>query len=76
MSDPGSTTIRTEVRQWLAENWTPGMDRDRWRDLVLDGGWSRPLLGETMVGPPDSRTPIPRWQPNSTRSAPGTGHDR
>ena len=41
MSDP-IDDIRTQVRQWLAENWTPGMDRDRWADLVLDGGWSAP----------------------------------
>ena len=41
MSDPAGD-VRAEVRQWLAANWTPGMDRDRWADLVLDAGWSAP----------------------------------
>ena len=49
MSDPAGD-VRAEVRQWLAANWTPGMDRDRWADLVLDAGWSAPSWGAAVVG--------------------------
>lgn len=35
-------TIRTEVRQWLADNWEPGTDRAQWARRVFDAGWSAP----------------------------------
>ena len=28
--------VRTEVRQWLADNWDPGMDRGQWSRQVFD----------------------------------------
>ena len=34
--------IRTEVRQWLAQNWDPGADRTGWTQRVFDAGWSAP----------------------------------
>jgi len=76
MSDP-IDDIRTEVRQWLAENWTPGMDRDRWADLVLDGGWSAPSWETQWWGrglsDPQSRAVAAEF---NAVGAPGTGHDR
>lgn len=35
-------TVRAEVRQWLAENWEPGMDRATWAQRVFDAGWAAP----------------------------------
>ena len=35
-------TDRTEVRQWLAENFDPGMDRAEWSRRVFDAGFSAP----------------------------------
>ena len=34
--------IRTEVRQWLAENWDPKMDRAEWSRRVFEAGWAVP----------------------------------
>jgi alkylation response protein AidB-like acyl-CoA dehydrogenase len=34
--------IRTEVRQWLAQNWDPGANRTGWTKRVFDAGWSAP----------------------------------
>lgn len=34
--------IRTEVRQWLAENWDPAMDRADWSRRVFEAGWAVP----------------------------------
>lgn len=35
-------TDRTEVRQWLAENFDPGMDRAEWSRRVFDAGFAAP----------------------------------
>jgi len=34
--------VHAEVRQWLAENWDPNLDRGTWNRLVFDAGWSAP----------------------------------
>lgn len=34
--------VRTEVRQWLAGNWDPALDRAEWSRRVFDAGWSVP----------------------------------
>ena len=34
--------VRTEVRQWLAENWDPAMDRAEWSRRVFEAGWAVP----------------------------------
>ncbi len=34
--------IRTEVRQWLAQNWDPAMDRAEWSRRVFEAGWAVP----------------------------------
>ncbi len=76
MSDPVED-IRTEVRQWLAANWTPGMDRNRWADLVIDNGWSAPSWEPQCWGrglsDAQSRAVAAEFK---AVGAPGTGHDR
>lgn len=34
--------VRAEVREWLAENWDPGMDRAEWGRRVFEAGWAVP----------------------------------
>ena len=34
--------IRLEARKWLADNWSPGMDRSHWLDMVIDRGFAVP----------------------------------
>ncbi len=74
---PETSDIRAEVRQWLAANWTPGMDRDRWADLVLDAGWSAPSWEQQWWGralsDPESRIVAAEF---NAVGAPGAGHDR
>jgi alkylation response protein AidB-like acyl-CoA dehydrogenase len=71
------TDTRTEVRDWLAANWTPGMDRDRWAELVLDNGWSAPSWEPQWYGrglsDAESRIVATEF---AQVGAPGTGHDR
>lgn len=73
----GDDTVRTEVREWLAANWTPGMDRNRWADLVLDAGWSAPSWEPEWFGrglsDAESRIVAAEF---AAVGAPGTGHDR
>lgn len=34
--------VRAEVRQWLAENWDPALERAEWSRRVFEAGWSAP----------------------------------
>ena len=34
--------LRDEVRNWLAANWSPGIDRANWAHIVVDAGWAVP----------------------------------
>lgn len=34
--------VRAEVRQWLAVNWDPALDRAEWSRRVFEAGWSAP----------------------------------
>jgi alkylation response protein AidB-like acyl-CoA dehydrogenase len=34
--------VRAEVRQWLADNWDPAVDRAEWGRRVVDAGWAVP----------------------------------
>jgi len=34
--------VRAEVRQWLADNWDPKVDRAEWGRRVVDAGWAVP----------------------------------
>jgi alkylation response protein AidB-like acyl-CoA dehydrogenase len=38
----GDDAVRAEVRQWLAENWDPALDRTEWSRRVFEAGWSAP----------------------------------
>ncbi len=35
-----ATEVLQAAEQFLAEHWSPEVDRQRWRELVVDGGWS------------------------------------
>ncbi len=69
--------VRAEVRQWLSANWTPGMDRNQWADLVQDSGWSAPSWEPQWWGrglsDAQSRAVAAEF---AAVGAPGTGHDR
>ena len=41
-TDDTDEALRLEVRQWLADNWDPAMDRAEWARRVFDAGWSAP----------------------------------
>jgi alkylation response protein AidB-like acyl-CoA dehydrogenase len=70
-------TLRTEIRDWLAANWTPGMDRNRWADLVLEARLSAPSWEPQWYGrdytDTESRIVAAEF---AAVGAPGTGHDR
>jgi alkylation response protein AidB-like acyl-CoA dehydrogenase len=69
--------LRAEVREWLAANWTPGMDRNRWADLVLEAGWSVPSWEPQWYGRglSDAQSRIVAAE-FAAVGAPGTAHDR
>jgi alkylation response protein AidB-like acyl-CoA dehydrogenase len=70
-------TLRTEIRDWLAANWTPGMDRNRWADLVLEARLSAPSWEPQWYGRDytDTESRIVAAEFTAV-GAPGTGHDR
>ena len=69
--------IRTEVRQWLAENWEPGLDRAQWSQRVFDAGWSapswEPQWGGRGLNGAESRVVAQEFAEAGAR---GTGMDR
>ncbi|MEY4044744.1 MAG: hypothetical protein RL644_1012, partial [Actinomycetota bacterium] len=32
--------VLQEAREFIDANWSPGVDPDEWRELVVDAGWS------------------------------------
>jgi alkylation response protein AidB-like acyl-CoA dehydrogenase len=72
-----SDTLRSEIRDWLAANWTAGMDRNRWADLVLEARLSAPSWEPQWYGRgySDSESRIVAAE-FAAVGAPGTGHDR
>ncbi len=70
-------SIRTEVRQWLAENWEPGLDRREWAQRVFDAGWSapgwEPQWGGRGLSDAESRAVAHEFAAVGAR---GTGMDR
>ncbi|TXI40419.1 MAG: acyl-CoA dehydrogenase, partial [Mycobacterium sp.] len=42
MSAMTDDQVRAEVRQWLAENWDPSLDRAEWARKVFEAGWAVP----------------------------------
>ncbi|CAJ1586385.1 acyl-CoA dehydrogenase family protein [[Mycobacterium] wendilense] len=69
--------IRAQVREFLAANWTPGMDRAQWAQLVFDNGWAAPSWEPEWYGrdlsDAESRIVAAEFK---AAGAPGTGHDR
>ncbi len=69
--------VRTEVRQWLAQNWDPGADRTGWTQRVFDAGWSAPSWepewGGRGLSDPQSRIVAAEF---AAVGAYGTGADR
>lgn len=70
-------TVRAEVRQWLAENWEPGMDRATWAQRVFDAGWAapswEPQWGGRGLTDTESRSVAAEFADVGAR---GTGMDR
>jgi alkylation response protein AidB-like acyl-CoA dehydrogenase len=69
--------IRGQVRDWLAANWAPDIDRGHWAELVFDNGWSVPSWAPEWHGrgltDAESRVVAEEF---AAVGAPGTGHDR
>lgn len=42
--------LRDEVRNWLAANWNPDVDRARWAHIVVDAGWATPSWEPEFYG--------------------------
>ena len=34
--------VRTELRNWLEENWNPNAKLKEWRTLLAESGWGMP----------------------------------
>lgn len=69
--------LREEVRNWLAANWDPGIDRARWAGLVVDAGWAVPSWEPEWYGRglSDSQSRIVAAE-FAAFGAFGSGHDR
>jgi alkylation response protein AidB-like acyl-CoA dehydrogenase len=69
--------VRDEVRDWLAANWSPGIDRGRWAQLVVDAGWAVPSWEPEWYGrglsDAQSRLVAAEF---AAAGAHGSGHDR
>ena len=50
MSDHSEKAIRAEVREWLEQNWDPGMGLVQWRTLLADSGWGCPAWPTAWYG--------------------------
>lgn len=48
--DPSTTAIRTEVRDWLANNWNPDLQVGEWWDKLADAHWAVPTWPEDWFG--------------------------
>jgi alkylation response protein AidB-like acyl-CoA dehydrogenase len=69
--------VRAEVRDWLAHEWTPDIDRSRWAELVFEDGWAVPSWEPEWYGRglSDAQSRIVAVE-FAAVGAPGTGHDR
>ena len=69
--------LRDEVRDWLAANWIPGIDRAAWAQLVVDAGWAVPSWEPEWYGrglsDAQSRLVAAEF---AAAGASGCGHDR
>ncbi len=69
--------LRDEVRNWLAANWNPEVDRASWAQLVVDAGWAVPSWEPEWYGRglSDAQSRIAAAE-FAAVGAPGCGHDR
>ncbi|GFG87476.1 acyl-CoA dehydrogenase family protein [Mycolicibacter algericus] len=69
--------LRAEVRDWLAANWSPDVDRATFAAAVLDAGWTAPSWERARYGrgltDRQSRLVAAEF---AAVGAPGSGHDR
>jgi len=76
-TDTDTDDIRAEVRQWLAQNWDPTLDRAQWAHRVFDAGWAAPSwepeFGGRGLTDPQSRVVAAEFAAVGAR---GTGQDR
>src|SRR4029078_5109040 len=45
-----SDDVRSEVRAWLREHWSPGADEDAFVRAAIDDGWAAPSLSLELWG--------------------------
>lgn len=50
MAGLSDEALREEVRQWLAVNWDPKMDRAQWARIVVGAGWATPSWEPDFYG--------------------------
>jgi alkylation response protein AidB-like acyl-CoA dehydrogenase len=52
--------VRSDVRAWLAEHWSPGMGRREFTEAAVDAGWARPSWPRDLFGRdlPEEATPV------------------
>ena len=69
--------VRDEVREWLAANWNPDIDRARWAHIVVDAGWATPSWEPEFYGRglSDAQSRIAAAE-FAAVGASGCGHDR
>ncbi|HRE00364.1 MAG TPA: acyl-CoA dehydrogenase family protein, partial [Ilumatobacteraceae bacterium] len=58
--DPQPDDVRSAVRDWLAEHWSPDLDLYQWRSMLVDAGWAVPAWPRTWFGQelPDWSVPL------------------
>jgi alkylation response protein AidB-like acyl-CoA dehydrogenase len=69
--------LRNEVRNWLAANWNPDIDRANWANTVVEAGWAVPGWEPEWYGRglSDAQSRLAAVE-FAAVGAPGCGHDR
>src|SRR5258706_2833281 len=49
-ADPSADAVRSEVAQWMENNWNPDLPLARWRELLADSGWACPTWPTRWCG--------------------------
>ena len=50
MTEPTETSVRAELRAWLAANWSPDRGLVEWRNRLIDSGWGVPSWPKAWFG--------------------------
>ncbi|MEO5724881.1 MAG: acyl-CoA dehydrogenase family protein [Ilumatobacteraceae bacterium] len=50
MEPKDTDQVRTEVSDWLAEHWRPGLAKNEWLDMVIDAGYAAPTWPTAWFG--------------------------